>query len=443
VYRGGRAIGKITSAAGFLAVVIVLVGGNTTHLVAAQDNSGAGSPSKEQVLYSFTDLQTAGHRPSGLVSDSAGNLYGVTYRGGSFGGGTVFELTLQSDGWRVKTLYNFHSTHGTRPVGNLIFDKSGNLYGVTLLGGAFDCLNGIGCGTVYELSPQPDGNWKETVLHKFSGYPNDGWMPESGLIFDASGNLYGTTYYGGKYDRGTIFELSSQGSEMILHSFKNEPDPKGTFIGSALLMDSAGNLYGTADGGTLGGGLVFKLSLQRDGRWTETVLHTFSTNSSNDGSSPSSALIMDAAGNLYGTTLFGVSVGGKQGYGTVYEVSPQQGGGWTEKVIHSFSGSQKDGEYPQANLILDGSGNLCSTTQGSSSTYKCDRSGFSCGTVFQLSPQSGGVWTETELHNFSGSHEEDGEHPAGYIVLNPGGNIFGTTFEGGEYAKGAVFEVTP
>jgi uncharacterized repeat protein (TIGR03803 family) len=437
---------SIGDAAMFLAVITLVLTGNSIAEAGSQEDSSR-SPATEQVLYSFMTSQGDGRKPSGLVSDSAGNLYGVTYRGGSQEGGAVFELMLESGVWTEKILYNFHFKDGTRPLGNLIFDKAGNLYGTTRTGGLKDypaCVPT--CGTVFELSPQPGGNWKETVLHKFTGYPHDGWAPAAGMVFDGLGNLYGTTEFGGKYDRGTIFELSSQPDgkwkETILHFFENEPSPKGTYIISALLIDSAGNLYGTAGNGALGGGVVFELSQQPNKRWTETVLHSF-PKYSDDGWGPSSALIMDSAGNLYGTTLYGVSVGGDTGYGTVYEVSPQQGGGWTEKVLHSFAGPLMDGEYPQANLIFDGAGNLYSTTQGSDSIFKCDRSGYSCGTVVEFSPQSGNTWAETVLHNFNTNSEGDGHHPFGYIVLDGAGNLFGTTEEGGAYTEGTVFEVMP
>lgn len=268
----------------------------------------------EKILYSLGSTSTDGTYPyAGLIFDSAGNLYGTTSEGGTFGYGTVFELTLKSGNWTETILHNFNNdgTDGVNPYASLIFDSAGNLYGTTGLGGA-DLK-----GTVFELTLTA-GTWTETVLHSFSEV--DGYEPASSLIFDASGNLYGTTLYGGAYDYGTVFELTpAAGSwtEAVLHSF-NYDFADGYFPTAGLIFDSSGNLYGTAvDGGADNYGVVFELKPKADGVWTETVLHVFNDNGA-DGFYPYAGLILDSAGNLYGTT----SDGGIHSEGAVFEVTP-------------------------------------------------------------------------------------------------------------------------
>jgi len=268
----------------------------------------------EQILYNFGNNATDAVYPyAGLILDSSGNLYGTTSEGGSFGYGTVFELSLKAGSWTETILYNFddNGTDGINPYGSLIFDSTGNLYGTTGLGGVDSE------GTVFELTLTA-GTWTETVLHSFS--ETDGYEPFANVIFDSAGNLYGTTLYGGVYDYGTVFELASvSGSwtETTLHSF-NDNFTDGYFPGAGLIIDSAGNLYGTTtEGGVDGYGMVFELKPKAGGGWTETVLHNFNDNGK-DGFYPYAGLIFDASGNLYGTT----SSGGVNSEGTVFEVMP-------------------------------------------------------------------------------------------------------------------------
>lgn len=332
----------------------------------------AGGGWTQKVLHSFHDNGKDGWYPvTSLTFDAAGNLYGTTENGGSHAAGTVFELTPTAGGdWTQKILHNFGGgTDGAAPEAALIFDGAGNLYGTTASGGAH--LS----GTVFELSPAASG-WTEKLLHSFAGYPKDGADPVGSLIFDAAGNLYGTTAEGGKhstcpYDAtcGTVFELMLTGGswmEKVLYNFKDTPD--GNAPGSSLIFDAAGNLYGTTEiGGNItscnglvgyGCGTVFELTPSADGEWTETVLHDFG--SGTDGFYPgNSGLIFDAAGNLYGTATSGgtfIHFGG-----VVFEMTPTAGGGWTESLLYSF-GEGTDGANPKGDLIFDTLGNLYGTT---------------------------------------------------------------------------------
>jgi uncharacterized repeat protein (TIGR03803 family) len=264
------------------------------------DSSGT-----ETVLYSFTGGADGGTPMAGLLRDPAGNLYGTTYYGGdlSCNSGTGCGIVFQLSSAGVETvLYSFHGgTDGELPAAGLVRDPAGNFYGTTLLGGTF------GSGTVFELGKAG----KEKVLYAFTGGA-DGSLPLATLVLDAAGNLYGTTQLGGAYGAGTVFEVGPAGSEQVLHSFAGGSD--GIYPFAGVVMDSAGNLYGTTFSGGGEGlcedgcGTVFELSA--DG--SETILHSFTGHS--DGGYPRAALILDAAGNLYGTA----EIGGALGYGDVF-----------------------------------------------------------------------------------------------------------------------------
>src|ERR1019366_3249147 len=245
--------------------------------------------------------------------------------------------------------FNFNGTDGLSPWAGLIFDAAGNLYGTTHQGGTY------GAGTVFELMPVAGGTWTEQVLHSFSNGA-DGGDPQAGLIVDTAGNLYGTTVTGGTYTYGTVFELTPAAggtwTETVLHNF-NSDGTDGTYPSAGLIFDAAGNLYGTTqDGGTSNSGTVFELSPDGSGGWTEGVLHSFGVGT--DGVHPSQGLVFDAAGNLYGTTFYG----GTYAYGTAFELTPAGGGTWTEKILHNFNSDGTDGYHPHAGLIPDAVGNL-------------------------------------------------------------------------------------
>ncbi len=400
----------------------------------------------ERILHAYSNNGQGEFPYMGLLLDAAGNLYGTTGAGGADGLGTVFELSPNgSGGWTQKVLHNFGSgTDGQSPWGgNLLMDSSGNLYGTTRYGGTSMCdsFNPVGCGTVFELVHNADGSWTEEVLHNFDGGSNqegpNGYHPYGGLVMDAAGNLYGTALYGGALGGsagfgGVVFELSpsSGGSwtEQVLWNFGAEGD--GNFPQCALVFDKAGNLYGTTESGTgsSAGGTVFELSPGVSG-WTEKIIFQFDVaGNSQTGNAPQAGVAFDANGNLYGTTGFG----GPHFMGDVFELSPSTGGMWTETILHTFG--RGDGNSPDAGVIVDGSGNLYGTT------YMGGKA--NVGTVYELSPSSGGTWTEKILHDFQAA-SGDGANPETGLVMDSHGYLYGTTAGGGMGRFGTVFQVKP
>ena len=323
------------------------------------------------VLHTFQGGSSDGASPfAGLLMDSSGNLYGTTENGGASGLGTVFELVSASGTYSQKVLHSFNRSDGANPSAGLIMDSSGNLYGTTFGGGTSNS------GTVFELV-NSSGAYTESVLHSFVNSGGDGSKPAAALIMDASGNLYGTTLSGGTNGTGTVFELvNSSGaySEKILYSFANSGGD-GAKPAAALIMDASGNLYGTTqNGGTNGFGTVFEL-VNSSGTYSEKVLHSF-TNSNGDGASPFAGLIMDASGNLYGTT----AGGGTGGTGTVFSLI-NTSGTYGENLLLVFGTTcGGNGSSPEAGLIMDSSGNLYGTTLSGVKNV---------GTVFELTNLSG------------------------------------------------------
>ena len=300
------------------------------------------------VLYRFTGGSDGEGPVAGVVLDAAGNLYGTTTAGGDYGGGTVFELIPGNDGeWTEKVLHSFGNGKDGEYPHAVILDAAGNLYGTTCCGGPYgsSCSpNGYGCGIAFELSPVANGKWKEKVLHNFNHNGKDGYNSAAGLIFDVVGNLYGTAQWGGAR-------------------------PK-----SCTIVD--------------GCGIVFELSPSANGRWTEKVLHSFVDNGK-DGAYPDGEVVFDSSGSLYGTTIFGGAYGSNCNCGgTVFKLAPGNDGKWTERVVHSF-GNGKDGEFPQDSLILDAAGNLYGVTSagGSLGTGRSFYGQYGDdGTVFEITP---------------------------------------------------------
>jgi uncharacterized repeat protein (TIGR03803 family) len=385
-----------------------------------------------QVLHSFKGGQGDGSYPSNppLLSPNGG-IVGATLAGGaditgcgSNGCGTVFELTKGYGHWKDSLLYSFSSTTGSffDPVGPLTMDAAGNIYGTQAVGGDASCS----CGTVYELVFS-GGVWTENVLHEFGGGLTDGAQPESGLVQDSAGNLYGTTVSGGgSGNGGTVFELAPNSSGgwnySLIYQF-NTTTYDGTTPSGPLMIDSVGNVYGTTiAGGNYGWGTVFRLS-PNDGTWTETILFNFPLDY---GSGPNpTGVVADAAGNLYGTT----ANGGAYAVGTIYKLTPSVGL-WNRTVLHTFSGGA-DGAYPASHLVIDSSGTLYGTCNGGGT--------FGYGNVYKMASVND-KWRETPLHQFK---KTDGASPYPGVVLDTLGDIYGVTNIGGLYGYGVVFEIMP
>ncbi len=417
----------------------------------------------EKVLYTFHGKD--GGFGGNVIVGPHGALYGTTVGGGgekacpdsSFDGcGVVFQLARGANGkWAETVLHAFRggSADGSSPAGNLVIDKKGNLYGTTVYGGPLDECSNLGCGIVFELTPGANGKWTYKVVHLFD--VTDGAWPYGGLIFDAAGNLYGTTSGGGNTGActggcGVVFELSpgakGQWSETVLYTFGGN-DGEGPF--APLIFDSAGSLYGTTElGGAYGAGNVFELIPHAGGQWAVATLHSFKCGTG-DGCEPGNGLIFDTLGNLYGTTPFG-GTPNDPGWGVVFRLAPAGGGKWNETILRAFDEYKVEGGDVDSGLILDAAGYLYGTA-ASGGKYTCPGGGnVACGVVFRLTPRSGGRWGETVLRSFGKGR--DGAFPSG-LVSDSAGHFFGMTGgggyfkgrcgEGGSEGCGVVYEVMP
>jgi uncharacterized repeat protein (TIGR03803 family) len=341
---------------------------------------------------------------------------GTFYGTASAGGSANLGIVFRTSAKGKETeLHSFTGgSDGATPDGGLIEDSSGALYGTTTAGGT------AGQGTVYRLKGR-----KETVLYSFAGGSTDGADPQAGLVMDAAGNLYGTTSAGGPAGNGTVFKLAAPQqkngawTETVLYSFGTGTDG-ATPIGGVVL-DAAGNLYGTTSaGGTAGDGTLFQLVAGTT--WKENILHSFQNGT--DGATPYAGLVSDKAGNLYGAA----TDGGTNGGGTVFELSPS-GGSWNFSVLNSLPGYGISGTF--RDLMVDASGNLYGTTH-------CDGS-YDAGTIYELTP-SGGNWNYTLLHTFTGGG--DGLYSISNLVMK-GGKLYGTTELGAANNDGDIYELTP
>jgi len=361
----------------------------------------------ESVLYSFANTPDgASPRYVTPILDTSGNLYGTTEYGGAFGDGIVFKLTPSATE-SILHSFDLNGTDGSSPVASLVLYK-GNLYGTTVEGGT-DNIDGI----VFELKHTTKG-WTEKILHSF-GATGDGSQPSCALTFDTTGNLYGTTNVGGAYSRGTVFELTSSGTEKVLWSLGNGTDGANPVAG--VILDKTGNLYGTTEyGGAYGNGTVFEVTSSG----TEKVLWSFGNGT--DGANPVGGVTLDLAGNLYGTTVNG----GAFGDGTVFKLTPSG----TEMILHSFANNDIDGFNPYAGLTLY-KGNLYGTTASGGGVVSAS------GTVFEMTTSG----SESILHVFGGN--PDGAFPYGGVVFDKMGNLYGTTLDGGTSGFGTVFKMTP
>jgi uncharacterized repeat protein (TIGR03803 family) len=381
--------------------------------------AGSAWPESYKVLHVFTSPQDAGWPHQHLIFDAAGNLYGTGQINGAYGNGAVYELSPQADGsWTEAVIYSFTGgDDGAQPTGNLIFDATGNLYGTAGGGGAY------GAGVAFELTPNSDGAWTEITLHAF-GSGRDGRNPSGGLIFDGSGNLYGAAQFGGR-SYGIIFELTPNGDgtwdEDVLFAFP--PTTQGAAPDRGLVFDTSGNLYGTSPfGARTGCGNAFRLSPQVGGPWTDKTIHNFY---GSDGCYPQSTLVFDSAGRLYGTAYSG----GAYNQGVVFQLIPDSGGFWTRKDIYAFTGG-KDGANPLVGVTLDSAGNVYGTTSKGGAQGD--------GVVFELVNKTASYWTERVLHTFEGY----GSDPEADVIFDAEGNIYGTTRIGNNN-NGLVYEIMP
>jgi uncharacterized repeat protein (TIGR03803 family) len=384
----------------------------------------------DKVLYAFcsqTNCSDGAYPYAGVISDKENNLYGTTQQGGSANfAGVVYELKETKSGWKETVLYEFTGgADGAGPMGQLVFDSAGNLYGIANGGGA-------GYGTIYELSPSK-GAWTFKVIHTFQG-GDDGvvGIGVSGLVFDNAGNLYGVTEMGGTAGYGTIFELSRTGSKWkktILYNFAAGSDAEDPLMG--LAWDSAGNLYGASVGGGADGcGAVFELAHQKKA-WKERVIYNFT--GGDDGCWPEfGSVTIPKSGEIYGTT----GAGGADNQGVIYRLA-KSGGTWSETTLYAFTGGN-DGGQVFAGVTLDPFGNVFGA-----SAY--DGSG-SYGAVVKLAKQKSS-WQEKTLLDFTG---KNGGYAYGNIMIGSDNNLYGTTFRGGNLGCntvnegcGVIFEMKP
>lgn len=391
----GSLVRVLTSAAGLLALMVPGASAQTLN-----------------VVHNFTGGSDGGNPVNGFLMNAKGDMYGTASSGGASGLGVVFRLS----GKGVETvLHSFAGgTDGAAPNGGVIQNAKGDFFGTTTAGGA------AGQGTVFRVKGK-----KEVVLYSFAG-GTDGADPQAGLVMDAAGNLYGTTSAGGASGNGTVFELVAPAekngtwTETVLYSFGTGTDGAAPIGG--VTLDAAGNLYGTTSlGGANGYGTVFELT--PGAQWSETILHSFQNG--DDGATPYAGLISDAAGNLYGAA----TDGGANGGGTVFELT-SSGGNWNFAVLASQPGWGISGTF--RDLMLDASGNIYGTTH-------CDGNN-SAGTIYELTPSGGGAWNYTLLYTFTGG--ADGLYSISNLVMK-NGNLYGTTIDGGANGAGVIYELTP
>jgi uncharacterized repeat protein (TIGR03803 family) len=326
----------------------------------------------EKVIYTFKGAPSDTAFPvTDLVFDTHGNLFGGTEAAN--GASAIFELTPGTGGaWTEKIIFNFSAVYFS-PTGQLAFDSKGNLYGTVIGGPTFENYGGV-----YEITPQSNGTWVANLIHGFTDTDGDGEQPFGGVVVDGQGNVYGTTYRGGTNNWGIVYELTPNNgtfTEKILHTFTNLSDGGNPNV--PLLLDSSGNLYGTTGGGgpvDSPYGLVYELS-PNGSTWTETVLYNFGRYPA---ASLGSNVVFDSHGNLYGTTQDGGTQCNGPGCGTVFKLTPQTSGPWKSTTLHVFA-SAGDGSVPVAGVVLDPAGNIYGITE-----FGGDRDGK--GTIFEIQP---------------------------------------------------------
>ena len=389
-----------------------------------------------KVLHAFTGGSDGGGVYGGVILGGNGSVFGATSGGGAYGEGTVFRLTSADGRWKETVLHSFSlHTDGESPIGTLVSDSAGNLYGATATGGNGDL------GTIFELSPSLDstGGWTLKILYESGS--------DYGLILDQVGNLYGPLG-AGNYGGGAVTELSpgsGDWTQNYLYSFcQKSPCLAGDVPDSAFTWDANGNLYGTTEWGgnypplcptSAGCGVAFQLARQSSGGWKYHLLHRFAA-FNGDGHLPVSGLTPDRNTNIvYGTTLQGGShrCGQGTGCGTVFRLTPSSDGRWKETILYKFPNPSTNGAGP-GGLAIGKAGELYGAASGGGDAV-CQ-----CGVIFKMTPGTNGKWIYKVLHRFTG---KDGALPGASLILDAKGNIFGTTIAGGPDGYGVVFEITP
>jgi uncharacterized repeat protein (TIGR03803 family) len=383
---------------------------------------GAWAKPKFKVL-----AQVPGGLWTGLTLDAKGNLYGVTSGGGVNNVGSVFELMPNANGkWTATTLHSFNGTDGTSPNGNMIFDAAGNLYGTTAEGGTYVS------GTAFELTPG-SGGWTFTDFYDFChtyGCP-DGGDPSAGFVMDAAGNLYDSAPGGTCHGFGVAFEFtpgSGGWGENILFDWGcRNYDTTSSY--APLIFDKSGNLYGT---GSLGRyeGTVFELE-HGSGEWKERLLYQFCPrgNPCLDGARPYYGVAFDGRGDLYGTTSTGGrNTCGETNCGTVFKLTRTQNGIWRETVLYDFKPGES-GSFPGSGVLF-GKGGALYGTAALGGNNGCNGG---CGVVYKLAPNTRGNWKYSVLHRFTG---QDGGYPQGGLIFDNDGNLYGT-------AVTVAYEIVP
>jgi uncharacterized repeat protein (TIGR03803 family) len=397
------------------------------------------------VIFNFDSAIVGSNPYAPLTFDNRGNLYGTAFvwhnqdpNNCTSGCGTVFRLSPNgSGGWNGTVLHVFAGSEygeGGSPNAPVIFDRLGNLYGSSNC--SFECA-GLSGGSIFKLTPVPQGPWTESILYRYGFFgicePLVGFANCS-IAFDSNGQLYGSTVGGDSCpnpDGGGVFLLRpapiSHWLQSNLYCFMGGTD--GQFPQGLLAFDASNNVYGTTShGGSANLGTTYQLRPNHGSQgWTRTILHSFQGGDT-DGSTPMSAVVVDASGNVYGTT----TQGGPSGQGTVYMLTPHSDGTWTEAVLYAFRGGN-DAAFPTSALTFDASGNLYGTAVEGGTHRQ--------GAIFKLMPAGGGHWTENVVYNFTGG--QDGAFPYGGVIIDASGTLYGTASIGGPTDDGVAFTLQP
>jgi uncharacterized repeat protein (TIGR03803 family) len=335
-------------------------------------------------------------------------------------------LPLAGAGGGLDVIHSFGDGDGEYPATDLVVDSSGTIYGTTTQGG------GLNSGTVFALTPSGQG-WSESVIYSFTS-GEDGGQPYNGVTLDTQGNLYGTAVTGGMGQAceggcGVVYKLTRNAgtwTQSVLHNFTGGDDGSGP--GAGLTFDGYGNLYGmTPTGGAFGLGVIYKLRPDGNGGWTQSVVHAFTGGT--DGAAGSAGRLLLHGGRLYGVT----TVGGAFGKGTVFRLTPHSDGGWSLETLYSFKGPP-DGGLPYGAVVRDTAGRLYGTTYYDGA--------YGLGAVYQLAQDPSGQWRERVIHSFEGGG--DGSNPVSHLNVDAAGNLYGTTSEGGDGGCncGTIFKLT-